>query len=1250
MAGKKNLASSVTRLEALDLSSSAYGVCIPIVGGVTRVAGNLIYYNDFKSTPQSSQSGGKGGSAPPTGYTYTASCIMAICRGQIADIPRVWVSNAKYPDATGTGAVLGNATPETYAVPSGGGGYSVTHSAVFGANTKVTAFITTPARPAGYTVVLALGKDYTVDSGVYSFPLFSQALGHTVTIYYTYLTSIPSNSAMSQLGMTMLKGAMSQVSPSWVTSLHPADAMNYPGLAGVTAQNYTLNDQGGVDNHNFEVVGPGAYSLGPTIPDIDPAAFTVNVLLDLQSGAGFPTIFMGDHTDWSHYCIANNFLMSPCLDSQVAASDFLKTMSQLTNTGFVWSGMTLKMVPYADTPVTGNGVTYTPNVTPIYSLTDDAFITSGADNPVQVTRVNPAKAYNDFRIQFKNRNNGYADEIAEAQDRANVEANTLRQADIVTADYVNDATIARNIAQTMVQRSVYVRATYQFSLPWNFAFLEPMDLVSITDLAQGFNNYAVRITEIDENNDQLDFTAEDFIQGVAHTATYGTQVGAGFAHNYNEIPGSINAPVIFEAPRSLSGKNGLDVWVAANSSSTTWGGCNVWMSLDGVSYKNVGKMDGGSRFGAVVTDSGATLAVGGMTGALNSGSAADSSSLSTLCYVDGATPEYLAYQTATLTGTAAYTLSGLTRPAYSTTQTVHAGGVAFVRCDTALLKGIQLDGSYVGKTLYFKFTSFNAYGGAEEGISAVPAYTKTITGALLRIPPAAPATFTATPEQFGIRFACSAVADPTVANYQYRVGATWATSALIEPSGGTSYLWKVQSAGAYTVWVAAVDTYGNVSTPVSATVTITVPTVTGVTATVVGPTLDIEWSAVSASFAIADYEVRFGASFAAGTSMGFYSVSSYSETIRWTTPRVYWIAAIDANGNYGPAAGITVSPAAPGPVTGQRADVVDNNVLIYWNAPSTGTFPIDHYEVRKGASWATGALIGSNGNSTFTTVFEQVAGSYTYWIAGWDTAGNMGTPVSLTATVLQPPDYILRTNYNSGLGITTPPGVLSTAVSNLYAEAGALVGPVDLTTTWATHFTSNSWTSPNDQVTAGFPLYAEPSISNGTFTEVFDYGTVLQATTVSITPTATILAGSEALTCQIYQSTDNVTYTAAAAGFSALLANFRYIKYVITVTGVPGANLAAITAINVKLSIKQRNDSGQSVSVLGGVTVPFGYPFIEADVPQIQCVGLDTHGKPWIPAVIYSGPPNPTNFVVRVYDSSGVETAGVTFSWQVRGY
>jgi hypothetical protein len=64
-----------------------------------------------------------------------------------------------------------------------------------------------------------------------------------------------------------------------------------------------------------------------------------------------------------------------------------------------------------------------------------------------------------------------------------------------------------------------------------------------------------------------------------------------------------------------------------------------------------------------------------------------------------------------------------------------------------------------------------------------------------------------------------------------------------------------------------------------------------------------------------------------------------------------------------------------------------------------------------------------------------------------DSAGNYGPPGNISATVSQPPDYILLYNYNSTFG--------GTQVNTLIDGDGGLILPVDITSTYEQHFTNN---------------------------------------------------------------------------------------------------------------------------------------------------------------------------------------------------
>lgn len=1248
--GGSTISTSDTHLDALTLQSSCYGGVIPLCFGLTQVAVNLLWYNGFKSIPKTTtQSGGKGGvSQSNTTYTYQADVIMGIAGTHISSVPRVWVGKKLY-----SGGIVGSQLPtatELYTVQTTGPmTYTLLQGGTSGINyagmQSITRVIQAQDGTTGVVVPLALGTDYTYENGVIT--IQNNALRTIqLTVTYSYTSGSVSSTALASLGFTLFKGDVGQA--AWTgLNAYGTQKIAYSGIAYLAASAYSLGSNAQVDNHVLEVVGPYAYALGATQPDADTAAVMRELMTSARSGAGFPPTQI-DFKLWSDYCVANNLLISPCIAEQQSAGDILQAAADLTNSAVVWSGNRLQVIPYGDTAATANGRTFTPNTTPVYDLDDSSWIAPGGMSPpLQYDLKTSADRHNHVRVEYLDRAQQYNVAIADARDMTDIRANGLRDKDTISAHWVCVMGIAQNMAQLMLQRELYVNATYKFTLPWHYALLEPMDIVTLTDVKLGMNKWPVRITDITEaDNGDIQAIAEDYPAGMASATLYPTSNPGGYQHDYNTPPGTAGTPVIFEGPAAKS-ITGLAVAVAVTpSANPNWGGAQVWVSSDGTNYKMVGTAFGQARVGtlsAAVLTTDTSIAVTGLgTAQLISGSAADSANLNTLCYIGGATPEYFAYQTATLTSAGAYTLSGLTRGAYSTGSVAHPSGTSFVRVDTAVVTVEDLDLTMIGKTIYIKVLSFNQYGGAQQSLADVSATPYTLTGYMAALPPASPTSFGATLEGFGVRLSATPSPDLDVVRYEYRVGATWAGAAVIDKAAGSSYLYKPQNVGTYTFWIAAIDLYGAYSVPVSTTCTVGAGTVSGVTPTVSNDLLLLTWTLVLGSFANYGYEVRYGASWVAGTSMGIYNVTQYSEKVRWGGARTYWVAPIDVQGNYGTPVSLTVTMTAPGQVTSLRADIVDNNVLLYWGAPSTGTLPVSSYEVRKGSTWATSTLIGQNSNSTFCMVFEQLAGSYTYWFAAIDTAGTYGTPLSLTATVNQPPDYILRANFNS---------TLAGSFSNMYMENGAMIGPVNTTTSWATHFSGNSWTSPQDQVTAGYPLYAEPSVTTGTYTETYDYGTTLQATLVTITPTYNILAGSESLSCVISSSPDGTTWTAQPSGFSALCSNFRYIRFVITTTGLAGANLIQITSINVKLNIKQRTDSGAgTVTATGGTAVTFGYPFISADTPVVQVAGLDAFSKPFAAAVIYVGGVNPTGFSVRVFNSAGTEVSGVTFSWTARGY
>lgn len=509
-------------------------------------------------------------------------------------------------------------------------------------------------------------------------------------------------------------------------------------------------------------------------------------------------------------------------------------------------------------------------------------------------------------------------------------------------------------------------------------------------------------------------------------------------------------------------------------------------------------------------------------------------------------------------------------------------------------------------------------------------------------PPSSVASISYSFEPVGVRIDWLAVSDADLSRYELRTGGTsWETAVKIDQSVNPSYLWKVQIKGSRIVRVKAIDTSGNYSlTEAVATVAISGPAATVGYYSFIGPDLVITWATPYSEFLVDLYEIRRGATYATSTfvdstkALGLRIKADFGGTQNW------YITGIDAAGNYGTPAVMPVTINLPGNVLPARSEVIDNNALLYWSAPaiSSSQLPIEKYEVRKGTTWAAGSVVGSNGNSTFAAVFEQVSGSYTYWISAVDSAGNYGTANAIFAQIAQPPDYVLHDNYDSPLTGTWV---------NFYQDSPGWVGPVDTSQTWATHYSGNSWATPEDQTTAGFVLYPEPSLTTGSYEEVIDYGALVPPTMVTANLYTVALDGSVVGTCTLaYKVNVGDAWTTLTAGLSAaVLPTFRYLKVRYDFAGAGGANLVRVVGINVKLSIKYRMDSGEGTAAVGGTVVNFGYPFVDCNTPAVQPTG----STPRIPVVIFVDVPNPTSFTVKIYSTAGVDVGGA-FSWTARGF
>ena len=186
-----------------------------------------------------------------------------------------------------------------------------------------------------------------------------------------------------------------------------------------------------------------------------------------------------------------------------------------------------------------------------------------------------------------------------------------------------------------------------------------------------------------------------------------------------------------------------------------------------------------------------------------------------------------------------------------------------------------------------------------------------------------------------------------------------------------------------------------------------------------GSTITLTWNPATPVFGLYGYELSYTTTAGLLTTkiLNTTSITLNSSAV-WNSPGVgsvtFTIKVIDNLNITNKSAGVAlpVVKLAPSPITNFSPKVVDNNVLLSWTAPVKTTLPIDHVSVLKGDTYANALNIGDK-TGTFTIVFEQTGGTFTYWVVVYDTDGQPSTPVSAIVTVSQPPDYIFNAAYNS---------------------------------------------------------------------------------------------------------------------------------------------------------------------------------------------------------------------------------------------
>lgn len=511
--------------------------------------------------------------------------------------------------------------------------------------------------------------------------------------------------------LTLFAGETNQKPWAYTLGKHPDKALSYSGLAYMAGV-IDLGDSGSMPNYNFEVVGK-LTDTGDGI-DVNPADY-MRYILDK---VGLSDVEIVGLDNYRQYCKAADMLIStpPDETSAKSAREIINEIATLTNAYVFWSNDTFKIVPLDDRDYTG----WKPNRTILYDLSADDFIPQSGGALVTYQRKDSSEVYNQYPVEFINRENGYEKESVSYAVTQDIADYGLRQANTTQAHYLYTKERAVKLAEQLARKGKYERNKYTFKLDWSFCRLEVGDLVTLTDENCGLNKQVVMIDSVTEGTDGLlTFTAVSRPEGTYTAAKYDVHETDRPYINYNKQAPNTDKPVILQPPADLT-TNGLEVWIGARGTGDNWGGCDVYVSDDNAHYRHAGTITSSARIGTLAKAIDATADTIEVTanGTFLSGSEQDAKRGNTLCWLDG---ECFSYQTADLLPGGNYQLTGCMRGQYNTTAESHAAGCNFARLDSTLLK-IPFRKEDVGKQVWLKFVSFNIFGSGYQSLADVQAY------------------------------------------------------------------------------------------------------------------------------------------------------------------------------------------------------------------------------------------------------------------------------------------------------------------------------------------------------------------------------------------------------------------------------------------------------------------------------------------------------------------------------------------------
>lgn len=510
---------------------------------------------------------------------------------------------------------------------------------------------------------------------------------------------------------------------------------------------------------------------------------------------------------------------------------------------------------------------------------------------------------------------------------------------------------------------------------------------------------------------------------------------------------------------------------------------------------------------------------------------------------------------------------------------------------------------------------------------------------------------------------------PVTSSFPIKTYRVYSVGSILLQETAATYYDVNGPAGTLEFRICAVDSAGNVSEYAEVSFVLTPPEapVVNVALNKNRDGLDITWNVPNSMLPVATYDIvrqwdeDLGGGIIEAREEDYGSTDSTALSVEPVKAALYdfMVRAVDSSGNKSGWGICQLNVRAPGAAFITDVNVIDNNIQIYWNEPLSLFFDIAYYNFGT-VEYGLFSLIGRI-DARFASVVEKVAGEYSYQICPVDVAGNVGECSRITATVAQPPDFVLFNDYNSLFNGEIVNGVLD--------GNGGMIIPVDGNQTWNENIEKTAkllQTSPEtltwkQKIDGSYTSWLSPMLSLdvvGTYTEIVDVGTVISATTITVSITADVMEGGPQIKCKIETSLtgEDDWVVVSEDALVTFATEFRYVRYTFTVYG----GMLSILNINYRLAMKRLSDFGSVdskatdngegfVSVdetpdLYGTWVPFITGF--SDVQSGPIVVCNEVGK--TAYMNFKDVLKPKGFRVYVLDNEGNRVDG-RVSWSAYG-